>query len=88
MWVGLSYENHGYNPQTSNEYILPASMICKAKSSYILLTCAIRLHCYRTNIEKTHISHTVALGDMFLNYDEHTHRSLFLVSLTHTVSLP
>lgn len=56
MWVYWLYDNHESDPQTSNEWIYPIGTIFFLK-----------FLCY---YQKQRISHTVALGDIFLHYSE------------------
>ncbi len=51
--------------------MLPASIACVAKAWYSIFFCAIELDCFPKTIKNTSMSHTAAVGDMFLHYVEH-----------------
>ena len=56
---------------------LLTSIVCVSKAWYILFLCAVDLRCCPKTIKNTSISHTAALGDMFLHHEEFGHVSLF-----------
>ncbi len=49
--------------------------VCVSKPDISSYLCATDLHCC-PKTKNTSVSHTVALGDMFLHHHEHTHCSL------------
>ena len=63
------------------------STVCVSKPDVFFL-CAIELHFCPKTIENTSVSHTIALGDMFLHYHEHTLCSLFFPNPTNNILLP
>lgn len=61
--------------QPNNEQIIHTSTVCVA------------LHWCSQTVRHASVSHIVTLGDMFLHYHKHGHRSLFYVDPTYTVLL-
>lgn len=54
---------------------------------HILFLCVTDLHYHPKTIKNTLVSHNVALGDKFINYDKHTHtQSSYSDLITHTPS--
>ncbi len=79
-----------FSCQLTQHWMYPTSKYCLSiKAWYILFLCAIELHCCPKTIKNTSVSHTVALGEMFLHYCEHTHThcSLLWLNLTYTILL-
>lgn len=64
-------------PKPKDEVIPLNCFVSVAKASYSLLHCALDFYCYQESVKT--VSHTVALGDMYLHYYEHVHCNLFWV---------